>query len=75
MLKQKIEYLPIIYLLKKNDIYYELKPKFLKLSLFIPSFNVYIYKYYLGTYYYIYLNDKFFKKIKEKNLIKKLNIK
>lgn len=60
---EKDEFKDLIYLLEQNKIYYEIIPKFIKLSLKIPAINIYIDKYYLGTNYYIYSNKKFIKKI------------
>ena len=54
----KDDFLPIIQILKQNNIYYEIIPKYIKLSLKIPLLNIYIDKYYLGSNYYIYLNNK-----------------
>jgi len=60
----KDDFLPIIQILKQNNIFYEIISKYIKLSLKISLLNIYIDKYYLGTNYYIYLNNKFHKKNK-----------
>lgn len=60
----KDEFLPIIQLLKQNNIYYEITSKYIKMTLKIPSLNICIDKYYLGTNYYVYINNKFLKKMK-----------
>lgn len=70
----KDEFLPIIQVLKQNNIHYEIIPKYIKLSLKIPSLNICIEKYYLGTYYYIYLNNQFIKKMNKENFVMKLSL-
>lgn len=61
---KEINNLPIINLLNKNNVYYEIKLNFIKITLYIPSVNIYIDKYYFSNNYYVY---------REKKLIKKLN--
>ena len=71
---KQIEFLPIIYLLVSNNIYYELRQKCFKFTLLIPSLNICIDKYFLSSNYYIYIQEKFIKKISEKEFIKKYQI-
>lgn len=70
----KDDFLPIIQILKQNNIYYEIIPKYIKLSLKIPLLNIYIDKYYLGSNYYIYLNNKFHKKINKEKFVMKFTL-
>lgn len=74
MTRQKLKYLSLIYILSLNNIHYELKSKYFKLSLHIPSLNICIDKYYFGSYFYIYVEGKFKKKIKEQDFIDKFNL-
>ncbi len=60
---KEIKNLPIINLLNKNNIYYEIQFNFIKLTLYIPPLNIYIDKYYFCNNYYVYRENKLIKKI------------
>jgi hypothetical protein len=60
---KEIENLPIINLLNKNNIHYKIKFNFIKLTLYISSLNIFIYKYHFSNNYYVYYKNKFIKKI------------
>lgn len=74
MSRKKNEFLPITHSLATNNIYYELKQKCIKSILIIPLLNVHIDKYYFGSNYYIYIKQKFVKKISEKELYRQIQI-
>lgn len=74
MSKKKIEFLPITYLLVFNNIQYEIIQKCFKFTMLIPSLNMRIDKYHLSSNYYIYIQEKFLKKISEQEFIKKYKI-
>ncbi len=73
-MKDQNDFLPIIFLIKKNQIHYTIKSKWLTSRLEIPTLNIYIDKYYFGSYYYIYVNNKFVKKIKQNDFQDKIKI-
>lgn len=64
-----MEFSPITHLLVTKNIHYKLESKWNKFTLLIPSLNIYIDKYILGNYYYVYIKDKFIKKIKAIDLL------
>jgi hypothetical protein len=64
----------LIFLQKKNQVHYTIKPKWIILTILIPSLNIHIDKYYFGSYYHSYVNNKFNKKIKENEIQEKIKI-
>ncbi len=61
--KKQIYNLPIINLLNKNNIQFEIKFYLIKITLFIGALNLSIDKYYFSNNYYVYYQNKFIKKI------------